>query len=58
MGHNKPVPASAGHLDTDVAEEDEDFRRRMRVNVAMAKRQGQEFMIGSRVMRREGRANA
>jgi polysaccharide deacetylase 2 family uncharacterized protein YibQ len=54
MGHNKPVPATAGHIDMDV-EDDEEFRRRMRVNVAMAKRQGQEFAIASRVMRRETR---
>lgn len=52
MGQNKPVPASAGHIDMDVADDEDDFRRRMRLNVAMAQWRGLLFMAAIRRMKR------
>jgi hypothetical protein len=52
MGQKKPVPASAGHIDTDVADDEDDFRRRMRLNVAMASGKGFEIARAIARMRR------
>ena len=58
MGQNKPVPASAGHIDTDVAD-DEDFCRRMRILVSFANRRAMFFAAAVRRMRQgQGVANA